>query len=232
LIALRVEANLGLNRTAEAEKLLPAAGDPPGDFFIAAAQAIVYRSMDWPDDALVAFLRAAEFAQSQGDQKLVVWAWVQSAGVMIDSGELDRAVPHLDAASKLDATNVDLVIHRVKVLDARRQWAKALSDCEHALHHGFDPALSAQAASLARRLGDTPRFQEHFAAAEAAYQRALDAGEVFSLGALARLYGDCNVQLDRAEELAKKNLTFQRDRQATATLELIQKKRRAADSGR
>ena len=49
-------------------------------------------------------------------------------------------------------------------------------------------------------------------------QRVIDAGEVYTLGALARLYLAAQVHPDQARELAEKNLKYKRDAQARDSL--------------
>src|SRR5215203_1761358 len=70
------------------------------------------------------------------------------------------------------------------------------------------------AASLARRLGRTAEAKRHFEAAERFYRRILDAGEIYSLESLARLYLDAGANLEEARALARRNLEFKRDRSA------------------
>ncbi len=79
---------------------------------------------------------------------------------------------------------------------------------------GGDPEAHRAAASLARRLGRTEEARRHFEAAERSCRRILDAGEIYSLESLARLYLDAGVNLEEAKALARRNLEFKRDRSA------------------
>lgn len=56
--------------------------------------------------------------------------------------------------------------------------------------------------------------RRHFEAAERTYRRILEAGEIYSLESLARLYLDAGVNREEAKELARRNLEFKRDRSA------------------
>jgi len=58
--------------------------------------------------------------------------------------------------------------------------------------------------------------------AEQGLERPLAAGEVYTLGALARLYADAGRNLDRALALAQENLLWKRDREAFATLRAVE----------
>ena len=81
-----------------------------------------------------------------------------------------------------------------------------------------DPELDGRAFLVARALGDEERARRHFEAAERGFRVAIDAGEVYTLGALARLYCDAGVRLDAALGLARRNLEYRRDIEAKATL--------------
>jgi hypothetical protein len=60
-------------------------------------------------------------------------------------------------------------------------------------------------------LGRESDADRHFSAAQAAFRLALDAGEVYTLEALARLYLAADVRLAEALELARRNLDYKRD---------------------
>ncbi len=102
ILAMRVEAFLGLGRPDDALKLLPPAGSRAGDFHTAAARALWFAAQSRHDESLECFLEAAELAQTQGVTEWVVWAWASAAGALLDAGRLDAARSYLEAASKLD----------------------------------------------------------------------------------------------------------------------------------
>jgi hypothetical protein len=67
-------------------------------------------------------------------------------------------------------------------------------------------------------IGEPDLAQRHFSAAEHRLREAIDAGEVYTLGALATLHLDAGVNLDEAAALARRNLEFNRTPAARALL--------------
>jgi tetratricopeptide (TPR) repeat protein len=224
IIAALVESHLGLGQVTEAEQLLATLPANLEDFYSSASRGHLLKSRGRADEAAASFLKAGEFAKKGKAPALHVWAQVQASGVWLDSGQAERAVPLLEIAAVLDPTDTELKIHQAELLEATGKTDSALRVYEEILAGSNDAEIHARAFRLAKRLPDAERAKKHFDAAEREYQRAIDAGEVYTLGALARLYLEADVHLDRALELSKRCLEHQRDALTQQTLEAIQRK--------
>lgn len=216
--AMLVEASLGLGRYAVAKKLLPPNGAAPLDFHAAFSQARWFASQDRVDQAVDAFLKAARFARADNDRELVACCRISAAGILLDAGKPDRARGHLVKASTLDPSNIELQIHKAELLEADGQISEALLLYAKVIAISNSAELHARAFALARRLGEDLRAQKHFMAAEEGFLKALQAGEIYTLGALARLYDAADVNHERALMLARTNLKYKRDARARETL--------------
>lgn len=64
----------------------------------------------------------------------------------------------------------------------------------------------------------------HFTVAEKGYRVPIKAKEIFTLGSLAQLYCDAGTRLDEALALARRNLEYKKDREATDTLACVDDK--------
>lgn len=212
--ALLVEALLGLGRDDEARTLLPGDGATPADFYTAAALGAWMKTNGRLEEAAQAFEAAARFASQQKVEPLAVWARVSEAGVWLDAGDLARARPLLEAVRRDAPEDRFLREHEAELAQKEGRLADALALYEEQIKRGSDPEAHRAAASLARRLGRTEEARRHFEAAERFYRRILDAGEIYSLESLARLYLDAGVNLEEARDLARRNLEFKRDRSA------------------
>ena len=212
--ALLVEALLGLGRGDEARALLPGDGVEPGDFYTASALGTWMKANGRLEEAAKAFEAAARFASKQGVKPLAVWARVNEAGVWLDAGDLARARPLLAAVRRDAPGDRFLREHEAELADKEGRLEEALSLYEAQIESGGSPEAHRAAASVARRLGRPELARRHFEAAERFYRRILDAGEIYSLESLARLYLDAGVNLEEARALARRNLEFKRDRGA------------------
>jgi tetratricopeptide (TPR) repeat protein len=225
---LRIEAYLGLGEAKRAEQLLvqPAREDGAG-FVLAAARGRCLAEQGRYDDALKAFETAAD--QARGDDERTLWAEIHAASALIDSGRPGLARAHLESATQLLPASFELETqleqHWAEVHDLEQRPAEALRAYESLLAREKDPELYRRAADVARRLGDAQRASALFAAAEAGAERILAAGEIYALETQARLYADAGVKLERAEELAVRNLQHKRDRAAYETLAYVRKQR-------
>lgn len=219
--ALRVEALLGLGRGHEARALLPEEGF--GEHFHHAA-AIGQWWVETGDperserEAAAAFVAAADLARQAGVPELEAWAWVRAAGVHLDAGNPDLAAPYLARAAALTPRDFELAIHRAELAEATGSPDKALRDYLRLLRRRDDPELRRRAFVLLRAEGRGDDAQEHFEAAERTYRRALDAGEVYTLEGLARLYCDGGTRMEEARRLAQENLRYKGDRGAREAL--------------
>jgi tetratricopeptide (TPR) repeat protein len=212
--ALLVEALLGLGRDAEARALLPGDGVAPEDFYTASALGAWMKANGRLAEAAKAFEAAARFASQQNVKPLAVWARVSEAGVWLDAGDLARARPLLQAVHRDAPGDRFLREHEAELAQKEGRLEESLGLYEELIRSGGSPEAHRAAASLARRLGRTEEARRHFEAAERFYRRILDAGEIYSLESLARLYLDAGVNLEEAKELARRNLEFKRDRSA------------------
>lgn len=231
IIAALVESYLGLGQITEAERLLATLPASLEDFYSSASRGHVLKAKGQFDEAAASFLKAGEFAKNGKATALAVWACVQAAGVWLDSGQPDRAAPLLESAAALDPTDRELKIHQAEFSEATGKTWDALRIYEKILASSNDAEVHSQAFRLAKRLGEAEQAQKHFEAAERMYQRAIDAGEVYTLAALARLYQEAEVHLDRALELSKRSLEYQRDALTRKTCEAIELKCKDKRSG-
>jgi tetratricopeptide (TPR) repeat protein len=226
--ALLVEAYMGLGRYEDAAKLLPSPEAKAGDFYTAAALGQWLASQLRYDEAVGAFLGAANFARATGASDLTAWAEVRAAGALLDWGRPGPARSHLEAAASLGPLNrvvwKDLRLHWAEFYEAEGQLDKALAEYESLLAEQEDPAIRHRAFLVARWLGQEDRAHKHFEAAAQGFQRVIDAGEIYTLGGLARLYADGNVNMEHALALAQHNLEYKRDIEAEATLAYVQSK--------
>ena len=231
--ALRIEAYLGLGELRRAEQLLAQPGSEDGAAFVlAAARGRCLAEQQRHDDARKAFTTAAEQARSAGAGERELWAELHAARAMIDSGRPGLARTHLESARRLPTPSWSMdalfQLRWAEVHELEQRPEEALRTYEAILAREKDPEIYRRAYTVARRLGQTRRADELFAAAESGAERILAAGEVFALEAQARLYADAGVKLARAEELAQKNLEHKRDRSAYETLAYVRKQRAAA----
>lgn len=223
VIAGMVEAHLGLGRSDDAAELLAGRSDGTGDFHLAAAHGVLLKAQGKSEEAAEAFTRAAEAARSRKVNDPAAWGLVQIAGVWIDSGQVDRAVPFLAEAAKLDPDHIELKIHQAEVLEARAQVRDALGVYEALLARAEDPFVRAKAFELARKLGDAERAGQHFDVAERIFKQAVEASEFYTLGALARLYLAANTRLDEALQLARRNAEHQKDSNSRELISRIER---------
>jgi hypothetical protein len=143
---------------------------------------------------------------------------VSAVGVWIDDGtEPERAAPYLADAARLAPNDRRLRIHQAELLAARGDAAGALAVYDALVTKVLDPEVHRRAALLARELGRTKAAEAHFIAAEKGFRRVLDAGEIYALEGLARLYAEHGVHLEEAAALSTRNLAYKRDRSALAT---------------
>ena len=99
--------------------------------------------------------------------------------------------------------------------------AEALATYERLLRRRDDPEVHRRAFLLARELGREAAARRHFEAAEALDRRALDAGEIYSMESLARLYCEAGVHPGEARRLAEESYRYKRDRSARRTLACV-----------
>ena len=216
--ALQVEAYVGMGERDAAAAILESAHPPEGeDFHLAAARGLWLADGARAAEAADAFVRAAELARVARVDELVVWAQVSAAGVWLDHGDPARAAPFLRDAARSRRDDRRLAIHRAELLVADGDLAAAAALYRSLLSRADDPEIHRRLALIARDRGREDERVRHFAAAERGFRRVLDAGEIYTLEALARLYLDHRVHLAEAAALSARNLRYKRDRRALAT---------------
>jgi tetratricopeptide (TPR) repeat protein len=219
--ALLVEAWLGLGRSDEAQRLLGDVDRPPERFHAAAALGLWWLASGGADEAEAAFVEAARLAREAGVPALEAWAWVRAAGVRLDTGRPDLARPHLARAAAIAPDDFELAIHRAELAHAEGRDDEAVDRYLRLLRRRDDPEIHRRAFLLLRERGPEAAADRHLRAAERIYRRAIDAGEVYTLEGLARLYCDAGIHLDEAERLAEANLRHKRDRTAREALACV-----------
>jgi tetratricopeptide (TPR) repeat protein len=222
IVAMQVEALLALGRSDEARALLPPASTIPDDFYFAASLGQWAMAEERWNTAHAAFRRASELADEQDAPSFVLWAEVRASGALLDSGRAEAARDHLQRAARVDPTDVDLRIHRSEYLEALGRLDAAFDLVESITQERSDPSVHRRAWDLARALGREDAAKSHFEAAVTGFERIVQAGEVHSLDALARLYCDAGVELERGLRLARRNFEFKKDRSAREILECFE----------
>lgn len=217
--AALVEALLGLGEIDPARRLLPSSLEETKDFHTAASLGKCAAEEGRAGDAAAAFERAARFARAESVPALAAWAEAAAAGALIDAGRATEARPHLETAIAIAPGEPVVLLHRAELLQAVGRHAEALGILEGFLVSNPDPAVEALAFKAAKEAGESTTAKRHFAAAERGLKRAVEAGEVYSLGALARLYLDSGRRSEKALSLAEENLRWKRDRDARAIAE-------------
>jgi hypothetical protein len=115
------------------------------------------------------------------------------------------------------------VIHQAEADLALGRPEAAMARYEALLVAHPDPLIEAAAFSVALRLGNENRATELFASAERRLEDAISQGEIYPLSALARLYAEAGVNLEKALVLARKNSEHDRERSAFSLVDLIER---------
>ena len=224
VLAVLVEADLGLGEIDTAIKRLPPFNSDPQQFHIVVAMANVYKAKHQYAEARKFFLTAEQLAQAQGYPYLALWARTNAAGMLIDSGHAKEARPDLEAATKIRKGDPILRLHWAEYDEAVGEPEKALSILESMLEDANNPSYHFRAYRLAQKLGDVEKTKAHYAATEKGYLLPLEQGEIYSLGSLAELYCAADTHLDKALELATRNLKYKRDDEAQTALKCVKAK--------
>ncbi len=222
LAAIMVDAYLGLERHDEAEKLLATVGKR--DFYTSAASGHLLKSLGKTVEAAAAYQEAARFARAENAGKAEAWAQIMTAGLWLDSGNPDKALEFIDKAERILPTDMQVSIHRAEYYLAKKQPEKAVSSYLRILKSSNDPEIHRRLFLLEKNRGNLENAKKHFTAAEAGFRRALDAGEVYTLGTLAQLFCDAGTDLNEARDLSKKNLLHKKDKEARDTEKCIEDK--------
>ncbi len=224
VIAVLVESDLGLGDIDSAIKRLPPLGSEPMFFHIAVAMANIYKAQGKYDGARKLFLKAEQLAHGQRFTSLAMWARTNAAGMLIDSGHAQEARADLDAATAIRKGDAILRLHWAEYHDALDEPEKALTILESMLEDAPHPSFHFFAYRMAKKLGDAEKAKAHYAAAEKGYLLPLAAGEIYTLGSLANLYCEADVNLQQALEYAQRNLQYKRDDEAQDALKCVKEK--------
>lgn len=215
-----IEAYVALGEAKKAERYLPDPKVPSENFEGATALAKWRLTHGDPAGAAREYERAAALARKARSLELEAWARVAWARAELASGRVDEADRHLLEARFAihdHGESAVLASTTAEVLMARSRAVEALRVLETTIEkRPEDGELHWRAYRIAKRLGSDVA-ERHFQASERSYRRAIDAGEVHTLGALARLYLDAGRKLEEARALAARNLEYRRDPEALAT---------------
>ena len=149
---------------------------------------------------------------------------MRAAAVYLDAGRAETSRARLAALAHEHAADRFLRVHLAEQAELDGDAPAALAAFRALVAESEDAEVRARAAALARELGLDAEAREHFEAAERILGRAVDAGEVYTLGALARLYAEAGVKLEEALELAQRNLEAVGDAHARETLDEVKAK--------
>jgi tetratricopeptide (TPR) repeat protein len=218
VLAMRTEALLALNRPEELERLLDSVAATEGEFYLTACRAQLLAARGDRAGALKTYDQVAKQAAAANATQIALWARVAAAGVCLDSGHPQAAVPLLEQAEKLSADDPDVIVHRAEYDEAIGREAQALEAYERLLERQCNPELYRRASRLRRKGGDAEGAAKHFGTAERLWRAAIERGEAYPLEGLSGLYCDAGVQLDEAVRLAEENLKHKRDAAAEAAL--------------
>jgi hypothetical protein len=166
----------------------------------------------------------------------VIWAETNAAGMLLDTDRPGAARVHLAAAAAVKTQNwpvaVVLQVHWAELHDQEGRSTAALAIYDSILARQEDPEMYRRAFLLARKIGDEQRAAQLLADGERAAEKIREAGEIFALEPQARLYADAGIKLERALELAQRNLQYKSDRSARETLAHVEARLQSLASAR
>jgi len=224
VIAVLVEADLGLGDIDTAVKRLQAWDKDTQLFHIVVARANIAKARHQYTEARDLFLKAEQLALEQGYPFLQLWSRTNAGGMLIDSGHAKEARADLEAATKIRKGDPILRLHWAEYDEAVGQPEKALGILESMLEDASNPSYHYRAYLLSKKLGATEKAKAHYEATEKGYLLPLAQGEIYSLGSLAELYCAADTNLDKALELATRNLEYKRDGEAMDALKCVKDK--------
>ncbi len=227
LFPLMTEIYLGLGQTNKAKTYLNSKLGK-SNYHLEAANAKLNVALKKHDIAATHFKAAAQFANevkpSYQQQKALLWAMVNIAGMYLDSNQLKLAKVHLDKATLKNPQDKFLNIHWAEYYQAIGHNDKALLIIQDLMPISHDPDIYAIASNLAIKLQQTDLALQYYEKAEQHYKKIINENFIYTLGGLAQLYCDNNRNLNKALKLAKQNLLYKNDTQAVNTLKCIVKK--------
>jgi pentatricopeptide repeat protein len=213
--SILVDGYLGLGETEEAKKVVENIQDE--GFYTSAAKGHYFKAIGENEKAAEEFQNAARFALMQNAADAQSWAEVMAAGVWIDAREPDRALPFIEKAEQIVPGSKAAEIHRAEYLVAKGKPEEAIDVYGSILKKAEDGEIHRRMFFLLKNLGREKEAGSHFEKAEKLFQRAIDAGEIYTLGPYAQMLCDAGVRLDEARKMSAENLKFKRDKEALAT---------------
>lgn len=197
-LSLLIESLVGVGDVDAARTLLSSAGEMRSEFHRQSCLArLADADLDW-EAAVAAYGAAADEARRQGVPKLEAWACVAAAGIRLDHGDAELALPWLDRAQAATPQNPAILVHRAELALARGESESALSCYEAALRLADDPMTRLSALRIARGPSLLSRARDHFEAAEPRLRASAEAGYEYTWPALAELYFLDGRQMDEA----------------------------------
>ncbi|HYC01174.1 MAG TPA: hypothetical protein VEC57_18710 [Candidatus Limnocylindrales bacterium] len=213
-----VEIHLALGRNEDAERYVPSQKAAAEQLEAAWARAQWEMARGDAAEAARLWTQAIALGHRARSAQHAGWAAVAAAQANLARGDLAAAAASIEQARTLlhePETSASFASAHAQLLSAQHQDDRALAVLERALtarpRHG---ELHRQAFAVARRLARSEAARQHFVAAESAYRAVIDAGEAYTIGALARLYLDAGEKLEEAKALAFRNLEMRRDPEA------------------
>ena len=184
--AMQIEALLALDRLDETRAVLRAAPPRVDDFHGRCARARILVAEGRTEEGVEEYLAAAGIARDVSAD-LAAWARIRAAAARLDSGSPEAARAALEQLLIERPNDVDALVHFSEAAAATDLPGEALAALERALTIAPDPTIRAVASPLARRIGDAERATAHAEAASRALERAVDAGEHYTLVPLVHL---------------------------------------------
>jgi tetratricopeptide (TPR) repeat protein len=213
--SILVDGYLGLGENEEAKKVIDNIRD--AGFYASAARGHYFKTIGDNERAEKEFADAARFALMQNAADAQSWAEVMAAGVWLDAGLPDKALPFLEKAEKIAPDSKAAAIHRAEYLVEKGRPEQALAVYGSLLKKSEDGEIHRRMFVLLRKAGRDKEADDHFAKAEMLFRKAIAAGEIYSLGPLAQMLCDAGVRLDEARKMSAENLKFKRDKEALKT---------------
>ncbi len=213
--SILVDAYLALGKQARAKELLDESADESFHHF--ASLGTYSKAIGDKEGAVAAYENASSLALKQNAGAQQSWALTMAAGVWLDSGNADKALPFLERAEKIAPESKVLLIHKAEYLAAKGRIGDAEDIYVGILGRWDDPEIHRRMFNLLKSQAKEDEAKEHFELAQKGFRRILDAGQPYPLGPLAQMLCDAGTRLDEAKRLSKENLKYKRDAEALAT---------------
>lgn len=225
--SILVDCYIGLGRMEDAKQALDSAKGE--NFYYYSVLGGYLKAQGNPTGAELAYERASRIALMQDAGNAQLWAEVMAAALWIDTGEPDKALPHLRKAEDIDPQSKALRVHKAEYLALKGDNREAESIYRSLLEKWNDPDIHRRLFSLLKKEGRADEANRHFEAAETGFKKAIEAGHVYPLGPYAKMLCEAGERLDEARRPSAENLKVKRDSEALATEECVSGKSRPRD---